>query len=72
MTAEDKQLLYNHTKTRFKHRRKMAYIALFGIFIAAGSSAIPGVNIEGINWLYGFFASIVAAYYGMSGFKPNS
>lgn len=72
LTKDDKQLLFDHMRTRFKHRRTIAYISLLGIFLFAGISCIPGVEIEDASWLYGFFASIIASYYGMSGFKPNS
>lgn len=68
----DKEFLYQMSNNRFKHRRRIAYIALFGIFATAGASAVPQVTIDGISWLYAFFAGIVGAYYGISGFRPNS
>ena len=71
LTPEDKQLLFDQARTRFKHRRRMAYIALYGMFVVAGVSAIPGVELD-TNWLYPTLAGIVAAYYGMSAFRPGS
>ena len=71
LTAEDKQLLYDLSKTRFKHRRQMAYIALFGMFVVAGVSAVPDIDID-TNWLYPTLAAIVGAYYGVSAIRPNS
>ena len=72
LTAEDKQLLFDMARTRFKNRRRMAYISLFGIFGLALLSAVPSVVIDQINWLYAMLAGIVAAYYGVSVLGPKS
>ena len=69
LDAKDKQLLYDLSKTRFKHRRQMAYIALFGMFVVAGVSTVTDIDT---NWLYPTLAAIVAAYYGVSAIRPNS
>ena len=71
-TAEDKQLLFDMARTRFKNRRIMAYISLFGILGFALLSAIPNFDIDQINWVYATLAGIVATYYGMSAFRPSS
>ena len=41
LNAEDKQLLHDLAKTRFLHRRAMAYIALAGIFVFSGLQFLP-------------------------------
>ena len=70
LTAEDKQLLYDLARTRFFHRRLIAYIALAGMFaVAVASFFKPTMDV---GWLNSTFAAIVAAYYGMSSIRPNS
>ena len=53
LTKEDKQFLFDESKQRFKHRRRMAYIALGGIFLTAIVSGIPNVDLEGTGWVHG-------------------
>ena len=88
----DKAALIHHAQTRFRNRRRIAYIALSGIiisltilFIAAFidrfSTCSPGQEylLKSINgsqsifiWIEGFLAAIVAAYYGISAWRPAS
>ena len=84
----DKSALLNYARTRFTNRRRIAYIALWGIiislillFIAAFADGFgSGTNIlESIGesyglfaWIEGFLGAIVAAYYGVSAWRPAS
>ena len=94
LTDKDKSELIRYAQTRFKNRRRMAYIALTAIvislaliFLAAfidGFSACPiGQTCEGIlasiksnqnliAWIEGFLTTIIAAYYGVSAWRPAS
>ena len=70
LSAEDKQLLYDLARTRFQHRRYMAYIALFGLIgFSVAKFFRPEVDI---TWINVTLAGIVAVYYGVSGFRPGS
>ena len=72
LTAEDKQLLFDLARTRFKHRRRMAYIALFAmIAITVGGFWFCKSGADMI-WLSSPFTVIVGAYYGVSVIRPNS
>ena len=86
----DKGTLIEFAKMRFRHRRRMAYIALgtvvaslFLVFFAAfidGSDTTNGTKLVEsledvwplIAWADGFLATIVAAYYGISAWRPSS
>ena len=65
LSDNDKIAVHKMVKTRFKHRKIMAYISLFGILEIF-------TNIDVTEWIYGSFATIVMAYYGASAWKPNS
>ena len=70
LTPEDKQLLYDLARTRFQHRRYMAYIALFGLIgFSVAKFFKPDVDI---TWINVTLAGVVAVYYGVSGFRPGS
>ena len=81
---DSKIYLIKFAENRFKHRRRMAYIALaFVIFSLVAIFAIPFFckaetvaefqKVENIIiWIDGFLMSIVGAYYGLSSFKPSS
>ena len=94
LSDADKTALINYAQTRFTNRRRIAYIALWGIilslillFIAAfidGFGTCPPEQqcnsiLEAIGesqtlfaWIEGFLAAIVAAYYGVSAWRPAS
>jgi len=82
LSDTDKQALLNYAKRKFDNRRRMAYIALFAIiaslallFLAAfveGALTVINQNQTLIIWIEGFLASIVAAYYGVSAWRPSS
>ena len=94
LSDADKAALINYAKTRFTNRRRIAYIALWGmiislilLFIAAfidGFSTCPpaqqcntilkaiGESQTLFAWIEGFLAAIVAAYYGVSAWRPAS
>lgn len=90
----DKTALINFASSRFKNRRRMAYVSLLAIvfslvfiFIGAaidgGTVCEPGKpcvsflntikeNYALIAWIEGFLTSVVAAYFGVSSWKPAS
>ncbi len=94
LSAEDKSALISYAQTRFKNRRRMAYIALYAliaslglIFVAAfidgfstcqADKTCKGIlesiknNQSLIAWIEGFLTAIVAAYYGVSAWRPAS
>jgi len=92
--SADKTALIQFASSRFKNRRRMAYVSLMAIvfslvFIFIGA-AIDGAtvckpdqncvsflntikeNYALIAWIEGFLTSIVAAYFGVSSWKPAS
>ena len=70
LSATDKQLLYDLARTRFWHRRSMAYIALAGLIgFSIAKFFKPEVDVA---WINTTLAGIVAVYYGVSGFRPGS
>ena len=71
LSAEDKQLLYDLARTRFKHRRSMAYISLFAMIGFGIANVLSNAEFD-IAWINGTFAAIVGAYFGLSAFKPGS
>jgi len=71
LDENDKQVLHEMAMTRFTHRRHIAYIALFGMFVVAVIEAFAKVDMNS-SWLYPTLTAIVAAYYGASAYKPNS
>jgi len=88
LSDQDKANLIMYARNNFKNRRKMAYIGLYVIvgsfallFLAAfvdgisGSTAILSgfsSNQALFGTIEGLLASIVAAYYGVSGWRPSS
>lgn len=87
LSREDKTRLIMYSLNRFRNRRKMAYIALYGIITSLGflllATLIDGISSSNILdsivdnkslfiWIEGFLAAIVAAYYGVSAWKPAS
>lgn len=94
LSDKDKSELILYAQTRFKNRRRMAYISLSAIiaslaliFLAAfidGLSSCPAeqtcegilVSIKNnqnlITWIEGFLTAIVAAYYGVTAWRPAS
>ena len=71
LTPEDKQLLYDLAKTRFQHRRRMAYIALAGILLFSLLSVLREPSPD-VTWINTTLAAIVVAYYGASAARPGS
>ena len=89
LSDDDKSALIAFGMNRFRHRRTMAYIALFAVL---GSMALTflGAFVDGVTgktcvidslgddassliiWVDGFLATIVAAYYGVSAWRPSS
>jgi len=87
LSDEDKTNLIIFSKERFKNRRLMAYISLYALvaslvllFLAAIIDGIAGtqiiVSIKGSQtlfaWMEGFLTAIVAAYFGVSAWRPAS
>lgn len=94
LSDKDKSQLILYAQTRFKNRRRMAYIALSAIIVSLalillaafidGLSTCPArQTCEGIlasiknnqnliAWIEGFLTAIVAAYYGVSAWRPAS
>ena len=71
LSADDKQLLYEFAKTRFKHRRYMAYIALVSLIGFSLMKALINPSLD-VTWINTTLAGIVAVYYGVSAFRPGS
>ena len=70
LTEEDKQLLYDMAKTRFWHRRTMAYLSLFGLL---GLAAAKYFNAEfDVTWISATLSAIVVAYIGAAAARPGS
>ncbi len=87
LSDQDKTSLIEYSKKRFKHRRFMAYIALWSVVISLallfvvafidgfiGSSILHSIkeNQALITWIEGFLTAIVAAYFGISAWRPAS
>ena len=88
ISDEDKKQLIAYANNRFKNRRKMAYISLWAIVISIAyvgiASAVDGISgttdisdkLEGnetiISFALAFLTGVVAAYYGMSTWRPSS
>lgn len=70
LNEKDKQLLYDMARTRFWHRRTMAYIALFGMLaLAAVNFFKPEFEVA---WINATLSGIVVAYYGAAAVRPGS
>ena len=87
ITNEDKTRLIQYAKERFKNRRTMAYFSLYTIigsliFIylmsfvdgVFGTKIVDIINGNGgiVKWALGFLTTIVAAYFGVSSWRPSS
>jgi len=87
LTDSDKTSLIKYSQTRFTNRRRMAYMSLYTIIgtlafllIAAVMDGFGVSNIlaeisnnQGLlGTIVGFLTAIVAAYYGVSSFRPAS
>ena len=71
LDKEDKQLLYEMAKTRFWHRRAMAYIALFGMLALAGAKLFFKADAD-VAWINATLSAIVVAYIGAAAVRPGS
>ena len=94
LSDQDKSELIFYAQTRFKNRRRMAYLSLSAIivslaliflaaFIDGLSTCSAGQTCEKIldsiknnqnliAWIEGFLTAIVAAYYGVTAWRPAS
>ena len=88
LSDDDKIEIISLANKRFRHRRRMAYIALgaiiaslIAVFIAAfidgageNSKILESLAEAGalLAWIEAFLASIVAAYFGVSAWRPAS
>ena len=84
LSDEHKKALIRFSQQRFRHRRIMAYLALWTIVGSLGALLLGvffvsdfGAALQGgvgtlITWIEGFLAAIVAAYYGISAWRPTS
>lgn len=87
LSDEDKKRLFEYSQNRFKHRRQIAYSAFIAILVSLGLLFLAAIidswfksdilskisNNQGlIGTINGFLSMIVAAYYGMSTWRPSS
>ena len=89
LSPGDKGTLIEFARIRFRHRRRMAYLALGtvigSLLLAFLAAFLDGIcppetkfveSLEGIwpliVWTDGFLATVVAAYYGISAWRPSS
>lgn len=78
----DKTQLIEFAKNRFRHRRRMAYIALWSLVISLLALLVMGftcpasfekvANSGLLISLEAFLTAIVGAYYGVSAWRPAS
>ena len=88
ISDDDKKQLIAYANNRFQNRRRMAYISLWTIVVSlafvGAASAIDGIsgstsisdrlagNDTIISFALAFLTGVVAAYYGMSAWRPSS
>jgi len=94
LSDQDKSELIFYAQTRFKNRRRMAYLSLSAIIVSLAliflAAFIDGLsmcsasqtcekildsiknNQNLIAWIEGFLTAIVAAYYGVTAWRPAS
>ena len=87
LSDQDKTTLIQYSQERFTNRRRMAYVALYAfvvsfglLFLAAfidgfsGSSILQSIKESQtlFAWIEGFLTAIVAAYFGVSAWRPAS
>lgn len=83
----DKTRLITFAQNRFRHRRRMAYVCLYTIVVSVGFVFLAAVidaygdkailnTLNTMTTFLGviefFLTGIVAAYYGMSSWRPSS
>ena len=87
LSDEDKVRLIEYAAQRFQNRRRMAYVALWAIVGSLVFVGVAGL-IDGfwgrdilekiknaqtlLGWIEASLAGIIAAYYGVSAWKPSS
>lgn len=87
LSDEDKARLIGYAAQRFQNRRRMAYVALWAIVGSLIFVGVAGL-IDGfcgkdilekiknaqtlLGWIEASLAGIIAAYYGVSAWKPSS
>lgn len=87
LNDEDKRRLFEYSQNRFKHRRRIAYSAFVAVLVSLGLLFLAAI-VDGwfkteilskissnqglIGTINGFLSMIVAAYYGMSTWRPSS
>lgn len=87
LSDQDKTSLIHYSTERFKNRRLMAYVSLYALITSLAllflSAIIDGLTGSGIlasikesqtlfTWMEGFLTAIVAAYFGVSAWRPAS
>ena len=82
LTPNQKNGLIEISRERFAHRRYMAYVALWSVVVSLGALFVASLVFDAgerlapvstlINWIEGFLTAIVAAYYGVSTWRPAS
>ena len=82
LAPADKTLLIEFAKNRFRHRRRMAYIALAALllslaalFVMAFACSDSFKEVKDSSLLISieaFMTAIVGAYYGVSAWRPAS
>ncbi len=87
LSDQDKTNLILFSKERFTNRRRMAYVSLYALVVSLGllflAAFIDGFSSSSIlqsikesqtlfAWIEGFLTAIVAAYFGVSAWRPAS
>ena len=82
LAAEDKTQLIEFAKNRFRHRRRMAYTALWALILSLPALFIMFLlspdefekiaNSALVISIEVFLTTIVGAYYGVSAWRPAS
>ena len=82
LEPEDKTQLIEFAKNRFRHRRRMAYIALWAVLVSLGTLFVLAIaGADGLDEIKdssllisieAFLTAIVGAYYGVSAWRPAS
>ena len=82
LSAADRVALIEYAKNRYRHRRRMAYLALSGVLLSLAILFVIGLfrpeSFEALDdstvliFIQGFLTSIVATYFGISAWKPSS
>lgn len=82
LAPADKTQLIEFAKNRFRHRRRMAYIALGALLLSlavlfvlafAGAESLEELKDSSLLiFIEAFLTTIVGAYYGVSAWRPAS